>query len=224
MKVSIIIDNRTVQADSGQNLLQACLGNGIYIPHLCYIDGIKRPLAACRLCFVEIEGEKGPVTACTQTVVGGMIVRTDTVPVRELQRSALELLLSVHEVDCGHCPANKRCELQRPAGMLKVKLRSGGLDRHLKAAVIDNSHPVFDYHPNRCILCGKCVYICGERNERPALSFVKRGLDTVVGFYRDEKTGRACRSCMACTVICPVGAIAGKGGSTDENSGSASDY
>jgi bidirectional [NiFe] hydrogenase diaphorase subunit len=208
MKASLTVDNRVIQAEAGQNLLKACLENGIHVPNLCYLEGIKRPLASCRLCFVEIEGEKAPVTACTQSVIGGMVVRTDSEAVRQLQRSALEMLLSVHKVDCGHCPANKNCELQRMARSLKVGLKSGDLDKHLKEVEVIESHPLFNYYPNRCVLCRKCVYICRKRNEKPFLSFIKRGLDTVVSFdWEDVNQDIPCSSCLACLDICPVGAI-----------------
>lgn len=211
MKVALTVDGRVIQVESGRNLLQACLENGIYIPNLCYIEGIKRPFASCRLCFVEIEGEERPVTACTRTVTGGMFVRTDTGPVRQLQRSALELLLSVHEVDCGHCPANRRCALQRLCGILKVRLKSDALERHLKDTGAGCSHPLLNYEPNRCVLCGKCVHVCRERNERPVLSFIKRGFDTVIGLDWDEDTLEIpCKGCLACIEVCPVGAITGR--------------
>jgi len=212
MKVSLMVDNRAILAEEGQNLLKVCLENGIHVPNLCHLDGIKRPLASCRLCFVEIEGEKAPVTACTQSVIGGMVVRTDSEAVRQLQRSALELLLSVHKVDCGHCPANKNCELQRTARILKTGLKSGDLDKHFKDVEIIESHPLFNYYPNRCVLCRKCVYICREKNEKPFLSFIKRGLDTVVSFNWEECSSEIpCDRCLACIDICPVGAIVRKG-------------
>jgi bidirectional [NiFe] hydrogenase diaphorase subunit len=211
MKVKLKVDNKLIQGDSGQNLLQVCLENGIYVPNLCYIEGINRPLASCRLCFVEIDGEKTPVTSCTQSVTGGMVVRTDTVSVRRLQRSALELLLSVHKVDCAHCPANKKCELHKLARSLKVNLKTVSLDKHLNETEICKSHPFLDYYPNRCVLCGKCVFICKERNENPFLSFINRGLDTVISLHWEEDIlDIPCDRCLACINICPVGAITGK--------------
>ena len=211
MKVKLRVNNKLIEGNSGQNLLEVCLENGIYIPNLCYIEGIKRPLASCRLCYVEIKGEKQPVTACTQIVIGGMEVRTDSPSVRRLQRSALKMLLSVHNIDCGHCPANKKCELQRLARALKVSLRSGAFDKHLKEIEINDSHPFLTYFPNRCVLCGKCEYMCKQRNERPILSFIKRGLDTMISIYCDEDGMESpCYNCFACVDICPVGALIAK--------------
>jgi len=211
MKVKLRVDNRLIEGDSGKNLLEVCLENGIYIPNLCYMEGIERPIASCRLCYVEIKGERMPVTACTQMVSGGMEVRTDSPSVRRLQRSALEMLLSVHNVNCGHCPANKKCELQRLARVLKVSLKSGPFEKHLKGIEVDDAHPFLNYYPDRCVLCGKCEYVCRERNQRPLLSFIKRGLDTTIMIYREEDNPDArCARCFACVDICPVGALIAK--------------
>lgn len=211
MKVKLRVDNKLIEGNSGQNLLEVCIENGIYIPNMCYIEGIKRPLASCRLCYVEIKGEKLPVTACTQTVTGGMEIRTDSLSVRRLQRSALEMLLSVHKVDCGHCPANKKCELQKLARVLKVNLKSAPLEKHLKGIEVDDTHPFLSYYPDRCVLCGKCEYVCKERNQKPLLSFVKRGLDTTITLYWGEHDPEIlCSNCFACVDICPVGALIAK--------------
>ncbi|MBW1802089.1 MAG: (2Fe-2S)-binding protein, partial [Deltaproteobacteria bacterium] len=102
MTVTIRVDDRTIESREGVPLLQACLDNDIYIPNLCYLEGMDHPPASCRLCFVEIGDEEKPVLSCTVKVSEGMVVRTDTPRVRRLQRSALQLLLSVHHVDCAH--------------------------------------------------------------------------------------------------------------------------
>ena len=125
------VDNREIEAREGISLLEACLDSGIYIPNLCHIHGAENPSASCRLCFVEIEGEDKPIPSCTVKARDGIIVKTDTPSVRRLQRTAFKLLMSVHRVDCGHCPANKKCELQRIAKFLKVGLKSKYLELHL---------------------------------------------------------------------------------------------
>jgi predicted molibdopterin-dependent oxidoreductase YjgC len=160
------------------------------------------------MCFVEIEGYRQPVPSCSVLVEDGMEVRTDTPSVRKLQRTGLRLLLSVHHVDCKNCPANKKCELQRIAKFLKVGLKPKGLDRHLRELEIDRSHPFLDYYPNRCVLCGKCIHICREKNGQSALTFSKRGFDTVISFYGiTDLSTLECENCNACVDICPVGAL-----------------
>jgi bidirectional [NiFe] hydrogenase diaphorase subunit len=161
------------------------------------------------MCFVEIEGERQPVPSCTVLVKDHMVVKTDTPSVRQLQRTALRFLLSVHHVDCKNCQANKKCELQRMAKFLKVGLKPKSLGIHLKEMEIDRSHPFLDYYPNRCVLCGKCVHVCREKNGQSALTFSKRGFDTVISFYGvKDLAALECKNCNACIEICPVGALA----------------
>jgi bidirectional [NiFe] hydrogenase diaphorase subunit len=206
--VRLLVDNKEIAVEEGTTLLQACLDNQIYIPNLCWIKDMDNPSASCRLCFVEIHGEDQPVPSCTVKVQDGMVVHTDSLSVRRLQRAALRLLLSVHRVECGRCPANRKCELQRIAKSLKVGLKPKGLEQHLKEPEIVLDHPLLAYYPNRCVLCGKCVYVCIKKHGEPMLTFAKRGLDTVISFYGEgDAPDLACEECLACVEICPVSAI-----------------
>jgi NADH dehydrogenase/NADH:ubiquinone oxidoreductase subunit G len=200
------VDGREMEAVPGANLLAVCLENGIYIPHLCYLKSAKQPAAACRLCFVDIEGASGPVAACTIKVEQGLRVRSDTPAVRSLQKSALKMLLSVHHVDCKNCHANRRCDLQRIAKFLKVGLKSKPLPLMLKDQEVDDSHPAIRHYPNRCVLCGKCVAVCSDRLGHAGLTFARRGFATVVTFFGPSAT--TCAECRACVEVCPVGAMA----------------
>ena len=74
--VSLTIDGKKITAKAGEKILWAALANDIYIPNLCAIKDKPEPNAACRLCFVEVEGEDEPVTACTREVKEGMVVNT----------------------------------------------------------------------------------------------------------------------------------------------------
>lgn len=206
--IKLIVDNREIEAAQGTSLLKACLDNDIYIPNLCHIEERENPSTSCRLCFVEIQGEPRPVTSCSTKVKDGMVVKTDTPEVRRLQRSGLKLLLSAHRVECGKCPANRKCELQRIAKFLKTGLRPKNLDTRLKETEVDDSHPLLRYFPNRCVLCGKCIYVCGKNNSRVHLTFAGRGLDTVISFYGEESSSDlSCKDCLACIEICPVSAL-----------------
>jgi len=209
--ITISVDDKTIHVEENTNLLHACLDNDIYIPHLCYMDGMKEPPASCRLCFVELEGEKAPVTACTVCTVEGMKVRTDTEAVRNLQKSAFRLLLSTHRVDCRNCPANRHCSLQEMAKFLKVGLKSKKLNQILKALDVDQHHPFLDYYPNRCVLCGLCVYVCRKQHDNPCLTFARRGIETIISLPPNaDPASSLCADCNACVDVCPVEAIMSK--------------
>ena len=181
----------------------------IYIPNLCYLEDMESPSASCRMCFVEIEGIGQPVPSCTVQVRDDMVVKTDTPAVRQLQRTALRLLLSVHDVDCKNCHANKKCELQNIAKFLKVSLKPKRLERYLKETQIDETHPFLIHYPNRCVLCGKCVHICRGKHGQSVLTFAKRGFDTVISTYSaTDVSSLTCGDCDTCVKACPVGALA----------------
>ena len=212
MTVEITVDDRVLAVREGQTLLEACLANGIYVPNLCHLPGMTDPPASCRLCFVEVDGMPQPVTSCTVAVTEGLVARTDTEAVRRLQRSALRLLLSVHEVDCKSCPVNKRCELQRLARFLKVGLKPKELPAHRKTPAVDDAHPCFSYYPNRCVLCGKCVEACRRAPGQNVLAFSRRGFDTILYVDPGAADAARCENCRACVEICPVGALVMRAG------------
>jgi len=206
--VKLLVDDKEIEVKEGTILLKACLDNDIYIPNLCYMDDMKGSVASCRMCFVEVEGEEKPVTSCTVKATDNITVRTDTPAVRRLQRSAFRLLLSTHHVDCRNCQANKKCELQKIAKFLKVGLKQKKLEQVLKDTAIDESHPCLNFYPNRCVLCGKCIFVCQKQTGKSILTFAKRGFDTIISFYgAGDLSTMSCGACNSCVEICPVGAI-----------------
>jgi bidirectional [NiFe] hydrogenase diaphorase subunit len=206
--VEMIVDGRPIQAKRGASVLQACLDNNIYIPHICFLADDPEPNAACRMCFVEVEGSPAPVTACTVTATDGLHVRTDGPRTRQLQRSALRMLLSNHRVDCKHCHANRACALQRIAVFLKIGLKPGPLPTIPREPEVDRSHPGIDLYPHRCVLCGKCIKVCRNARAQSMLTMTSRGIDTTVRYFPGASDAdMACRACSRCVAICPVGAI-----------------
>jgi bidirectional [NiFe] hydrogenase diaphorase subunit len=207
----LIVDGREIEAQEGVTLLQACLDNGIYIPNLCYLKEMVKPQGSCRLCFVEIEGYGQPVISCGVRAGDGMIVKTDTEHVRRLQRTAFELLLSIHHVDCKNCQANRSCELQKIAKHLHFGLKLKRLEKLERDVRVEEDHPCLQYVPDRCVLCGRCVFVCREKNGQPMLSFAQRGLDTVISFFgQEDKAMDICEQCYACAEVCPVAALLAK--------------
>jgi bidirectional [NiFe] hydrogenase diaphorase subunit len=186
------------------------LDNSVYIPNLCAIREADLPFGACRLCFVEIEGRKSLVTACSEPVEEGMVVHTKTPRVDRLRRTAFELLLSHHHLDCRNCPKNKNCELQRIASRLGFKLKLQRFRPIPRSLPIDSSHPLFIFNPNKCVLCGKCVWVCQEHGIG-AIDFAFRGIDTRVSTFDNVPLiDSKCDSCLQCVDVCPVGALVRK--------------
>ena len=209
--VSIIIDGQKVTAPEGEKLLRAALDNDIYIPNLCSIKDSAEAPAACRLCFVEVEGREEPVTACTEEVADGMVVNTRGEEALALARSGFELLMASHPVDCARCPASGSCELQKIASHLGVKLKTKRYRKLLRELPIDDSNPLFIYNPNKCVLCGRCVRVCRERLGIGVLGFAHRGFERTVTTFLDEPLGEyKCQECGDCVVVCPTGALSFK--------------
>lgn len=207
--VTLTINGLKVKAKRGTKILWAALDSGIYIPNLCAIRGADLPFGACRLCWVEVEGQ-GVVTACTEPVRQGMMVHTDTPQVQRLRRAAFEFILSDHPILCRSCGKNWRCELQRIAAFLKVPLRKPTRLRELpeKSLPIDESNPFFIRDMNKCILCGKCVWVCNEWCVVGAIDFAFHGYGAMVSTFDNVSILESrCESCGECVAVCPVGAL-----------------
>ena len=206
--VSLTIDGKKIRAAPGEKVLWAALDNDIYIPNLCAIREKGEPFASCRLCFVEIEGKDIPVTACTAPVAEGMVVNTKGAKALRLARTALELILASRVVDCAQCTKSGTCELQRIAKHLGVKLKTKRFRKIVPELAVDSSSPLFIYDPNKCVLCGRCVWVCQEKLGKGAIGFAYRGFRRMVTTFGDEPMGRSsCQDCSECVTVCPVGAL-----------------
>jgi bidirectional [NiFe] hydrogenase diaphorase subunit len=157
---------------------------------------------------VEIEGKDTPVTACTTPVAEGMVVNTKGPKALRLARTALELLLASHHVDCAHCPKNGSCALQKIAKHLGIKLKTKRFRIILPELPIDSSSSLFIYDPNKCVLCGRCVWVCQEKLGRGTIGFAHRGFRRMVTTFGDDPVGKSrCQDCSECVAVCPVGAL-----------------
>jgi formate dehydrogenase major subunit/NADH-quinone oxidoreductase subunit G len=207
--ISLTIDGKTISVNEGKEILWAALENGIYIPNLCAIQEKTEPSASCRLCFVEVEGENEPVVACTEPVKEGMVVHTRGKKALRLARTSAELILASHPVDCGHCLKNRSCELQKIAKHLGIKLTTKRFRKLQRSFPVDESSSLFIYDASKCVLCGKCVWVCREKLGIGAIGFTRRGFKRMVSTFQDKPIGESiCGQCAECVKICPVGALA----------------
>lgn len=205
-KITLKIDNRKVVVAKGTTILEAAKKVGIEIPHLCYYRGYITP-AACRLCVVEAEGARNLVASCSFPVAEGMVVKTDSERVKSARKMIIELLLSDHPYDCLTCELSGTCKLQKYAYELRVTdTRFKGKTHNFP---VDTDNPGFERDYNKCILCGRCVEVCGEGTEFTfAIDFINRGFDARPSTPMDRPLRETtCTHCGQCVQACPVGAL-----------------
>ena len=203
-KVTLWIDDTMVTVPEGTTVLNAAHSININVPSLCYHPDLS-VLGACRVCLVEIEGQRNPIASCSFAVGEGMRVQTSTPLLRRLRRDVVELILDNHPMDCQTCVRNGTCELQKLAYDLGVRERLFEGDR--KRHPIDVSSPVHR-NPEKCILCGRCVRVCGEVQGVHNLWTQRRGFRNVVAPANErDMIDSVCIHCGQCVNVCPTAAF-----------------
>jgi len=201
----LTIDGTAVQVPDGTSLLEAARQAGIRIPTLCYLKDVQA-IGACRVCLVEVEGAKALVASCVTPAAEGMKVRTNTRRVRESRRTVVELLLSEHEGDCQTCARGEDCELQAVARELGIQTITYAGEKSRRP--VDASTPALIRDSAKCILCRRCVTVCGETQGVAGLWPQNRGFKTVIGpAFAHDLADVVCVQCGQCGAVCPVGAI-----------------
>ena len=198
------INGKFIEAREGQTILQAAQDFNIYIPSLCYLEGIHQ-FGGCRMCMVEVEGMRTLVASCMVKVKDGMVVRTNTGKVRQARKINCELLLSDHPQDCLSCERSGQCELQTLARTLGItSLRFEG-EKSLGSKDMSAS---ITRDTTKCIQCRRCISVCNQVQEIGVLDAQGRGFNTVIGPAVGLSISEVdCTSCGQCVVACPVNAL-----------------
>lgn len=203
--IRIAINNQEMEVPEGTTILCAAKKAGIRIPTLCFVESLK-PIGACRVCVVEVEGVRNLVASCATQVWEGMRIHTNTGRVRRARTAVVELLLSEHNGECQTCDRNGNCELQSLAAELGIREISYRGEKARKR--IDMSTPALSRDSGKCIKCRRCVSVCNEIQHVGALFPQFRGFHTVIGpALGKDLASVACVQCGQCAAICPVGAI-----------------
>lgn len=200
--VTITVDGKQITAPAGTLLIEACKAVGIEVPSFCYYPGLSLQ-AACRMCLVRIDKMPKLQTACTVQITDGMVVATESDEVRQARKSMIELLLGNHPLDCPVCDAGGECELQDMTfkyGAAESRYMEGKLHKEEQ-----QWSPVVFFDRPRCILCYRCVRVCGEGMDVWALGVQNRGAVSLIAPNRDDHL--ECEECGMCIDICPVGAL-----------------
>ena len=152
--ITVYINDKAYQVESGQTIMQAADKLGFHIPRLCYHPKLSIE-GACRVCIVEVVGMRNYVASCVYPVSAGMKIYTNTDELRRSRRDIVELILDNHPDDCHVCERDSNCELQRLAFAMGIRKRHfEGEKKHYEK---DLSSTSVIRDPNKCILCGRCV-------------------------------------------------------------------
>jgi NADH-quinone oxidoreductase subunit G len=200
--VSLTVDGKKVTAPAGTLLIEACKSAGIEVPSFCYYPGLSL-CGACRMCVVKIEKMPKLQTACTTVVGEGMIVTTESDEVRQARKGTVEILLGNHPLDCPVCDAGGECELQ------DMTFSYGAHESRFIEAKNHKEEqqwsPVVYFDRPRCIMCFRCVRVCGEGMDVWALGVQNRGVSSIIAPNQEDHLD--CEECGMCIDICPVGAL-----------------
>lgn len=200
--ITLTIDEIPVEVEKGKTLLEAAQSAGIRIPSLCH-DRRLVPFGACRLCVVEERGKSELLPSCFTPARNGMEIITVSPKIMDARRTQLQLILLNHPMICPRCEKEGECELQ--SLVYEYGLKEEAFPWDLITFPVDHATPLLQRDGNKCILCGRCVRICDEVQGVGELSFMGRGIRTVIDtdFHRPMD----CEFCGQCLDTCPVGAI-----------------
>ncbi|MEZ4822684.1 MAG: 2Fe-2S iron-sulfur cluster-binding protein [Ignavibacteria bacterium] len=202
----ITIDNREVDFNPGQTIIQAALNAGIEIPHFCYHPAMS-VAGNCRICLVEIEKMPKLAIACATPATEGMVVHTKSEKTIHAQNAVMEFLLINHPLDCPICDEAGECKLQDYAYQYSVGLsRFDELKNEKDKRVSLGPNVMFDQE--RCISCSRCIRFCDEIAKSPQLTFVQRGDHVTIETFPGEELDNPYS--MNVIEICPVGALTSK--------------
>ena len=204
--INLTIDGEKIEVPEGTTILQAASLLNVHIPTLCYHED-QAVKAVCRICVVEVEGQRLLPAACSTPVSEGMVVKTASPKVIAARKNIMELILARHPQDCLNCSKNGSCELQKIARDLNMT-RPNRYEQDIRSARFDDSSPSIVRDMRKCILCNRCVEVCSSKQGVMVMAKENRGFDTViVPPYGKKLVDTSCVNCGQCVQVCPVGAI-----------------
>jgi len=204
--VKISINDKEFEAPKGSLLIDALLEENIHIPHFCYHQALGKD-GNCRMCMVEIEGQKRPQIACDTPVKAGMVVRTKGEKIEKVRKDILELQLVNHPLDCPTCDQAGECKLQDYYMDSGFYVNRVNVQKNHALKRVDLGRNVM-LDQERCVLCTRCVRFFRNVTKTNELGVHTRADHSVIGTF----PGMELESEYAMNIVdlCPVGALTSK--------------
>jgi NADH-quinone oxidoreductase subunit G/NADP-reducing hydrogenase subunit HndD len=203
--VNLTINNKYITVKKGSTILEAAKANHILIPTMCFLEGVHK-FGSCRICVVEVQGQKNLQASCITPVSEGMVVHTNTKNVRSTRKVLYELMLSDHPKDCLKCSRNQSCDFQKLGELIQIE--SSRFEGEKSKTLIDDSSPSVYRDATKCILCRRCITVCNDVQGVGILNAQFRGFASEIT-PGDELSllESSCTFCGQCTTVCPVDAL-----------------
>lgn len=208
--LTLTLDGELATFTAGETIYEVAARHGKFIPTLCYDPRLK-PFGACRLCVVELKGQRNPVAACTTPAAIGMDVRTVSESVTFLRKTLLEMVASENPtIEVSPLRSYASQELATLVHHYDARTDRFG-DAHSGESRLDDTNPFLLRDYDLCISCYRCVRVCAEQEGDYAISVKNRGFQTQItvefdGLLKDS----ACTFCGQCVQTCPTGALGDK--------------
>ena len=203
-KINFFINGEEAEAEPGQTIWQVAKSRDVDIPHLCHAPKPGyRPDGNCRVCMVEIEGERVLAASCLRTPTDGMKVVTDNHRARTARHMVMEMLVADQ-------PPRERAHDRNSHFWQwadQMDIRESRLEPRTPHAP-DVSHPAMHVALDACIQCNLCVRACREVQVNDVIGMANRGAEAKIVFDQDDPMGLStCVACGECVQACPTGAL-----------------
>lgn len=204
--INLTIDNKPVSIEKGQTILDAAKKVNVRIPTLCHHEDLC-VAGNCRVCVVEVEGQRTLSASCATPAEDGMVIRTNTPKVRNARKDIVALLVSEHNTQCTTCYRSMNCELQELSA--EYNIDNNRYLSVLKPDIkVDRSSWSIEKDDSKCVRCQRCVRTCAELQHVNALTVSGKGKDMKISTFMELPLNEAiCTNCGQCVNRCPTGAL-----------------